>query len=132
LQTYLDTACVHPDGMALVAEHLDWVAADLKLRSTLAVPLDPTRFADCYCAILNRRFVKIVLTRAVTAHELAEACLLLQGLDPGAEVILQPVTATRDVAAPTVEQLFALARVAAGYFPTCRVIPQCHPLLGVK
>lgn len=132
LPTYLDTACVHPEGMALIAEHLDWVAADLKLPSTLAVPIDPKRFADCYSAIRHRRFVKIVLTSSVTPHELGQACTLLHGLDPLAEVILQPVTATREVGAPTVEQLFALAKVAASLFPTCRVIPQCHPLLGVK
>ena len=132
LKTYLDTACVHPEGMALIAEHLDWVAADLKLPSTLAVPIDPKRFAACYGAIRHQRFVKVVLTSAVPLHELEQACLLLDGLDPCADVILQPVTATREVRAPTVAQLFALAEAAANFFPTCRVIPQCHPLLGVK
>lgn len=132
LRTYLDTACLHPEGMALLANELDWVSADLKLPSTMAQPVDLRRFAACYEAIRHARFVKVVLTAAVTERELHDALTLLHRLDPQASISLQPVTPTREVTAPTVSQLFRLAATACALFPTARVIPQCHPLLGVK
>lgn len=139
LLTYLDTACCYPEQMALVAPWVDIVSADLKLPSTLAQPLPFDSFAETWRQIRHSRFVKIVVTAAVTADELAAACGRLHRLDRQAEVVLQPVTPPRPgkatgetLLAPTEQQLFTLAEACGQYFPTCRLIPQCHPLLGVK
>lgn len=129
--TYLDTACCYPEAMATVAPWVDCVAADLKLPSTMASPIPFSAFAACLREIRNRYFVKIVLSAAVTTDELRDACRQLHELDRSAEVILQPVTPTPRVQAPDARHLFALAAACEDYFPA-RLIPQCHPLLGVK
>ncbi|MGE5532510.1 MAG: hypothetical protein ACM3VW_10390, partial [Bacteroidota bacterium] len=130
-RTYLDTACCYPKAMAQVAPWLDCVSADLKLPSTMAEPIPFSAFASCLKAIVHQYYVKIVITAEVTAEELVNALRQLHELDAAATVILQPVTPTRQVQAPTAKQLFALAAACDKYFPA-RLIPQCHPLMGIK
>lgn len=138
LKTYLDTACCYPDSMALIAEYVDLVSADLKLPSTMLRPVPFKQFADTWRKIRHDRFVKIVITSQVTPEELGDACRQLAQLDPEAQVILQPVTPPEraadqpSIAPPTGLALFRLAEVCGQYFPGYRIIPQCHPLMGVK
>lgn len=141
LSTYLDTACCYADKMAQIADHVDLVSADIKLPSTLVKPLPFDHFADTWQQIRHDRFVKIVITSQVTPKELGDSCRQLAELDRHAKVILQPVTppewteTTQDqpaIAPPTGPALFRLAEVCGQYFPTYRIIPQCHPLMGVK
>lgn len=141
LKTYLDTACCYADRMAQIADYVDIVSADIKLPSTLVKPLPFEQFAETWQQIRHDRFVKIVITSQVTPEELADSCRQLAELDTAAQVILQPVTplewteATEsqpDIAPPTGEALFRLAEVCGQYFPGYRIIPQCHPLMGVK
>jgi organic radical activating enzyme len=129
--TYLDTACCYPEAMSLVAPWVDCVSADLKLPSTMVEPIAFSNFAACREAIVHQYFVKIVITADVTVQELDEALRRLHNLDASATVVLQPVTPTRQVQAPTAKQLFALAAACDEYFPA-RLIPQCHPLMGIK
>lgn len=136
LATYLDTACCYPDSMALIAPWVDIVSADIKLPSTLIKPLPFADFAVTWRNIEHDRFVKIVLTSAVTPEELEAACRQLHDVDTKAQVILQPVTPpeapNQRLRPPTGAALFALAAVCGRYFPGYRIIPQCHPLLGVR
>ncbi|MHB8995059.1 MAG: 7-carboxy-7-deazaguanine synthase QueE [Armatimonadota bacterium] len=129
--TYLDTACCYPDAMVAVAPWLDCVSADLKLPSTMAEPIAFSDFAACLKAIMHQYYVKIVITSDVTVAELDESLRRLHELDQYATVILQPVTPTRQVQAATAKHLFALAAACDKYFPA-RLIPQCHPLMGIK
>lgn len=131
--TYLDTACLWPSEMQTLAPHIDWVAADLKLPSTLQQPVDYADFTACWQAITGQRLVKIVLMADCPEAELTAACQQLAAIDPQAEVVLQPVSPTRQgVVAPSVAQLFRLAEVAAAVFPRLRMIPQCHRMSGVN
>lgn len=132
LKTYLDTACCYPEAMGRIAEYVDWVSADLKLPSTIIEPVSFADFAATWQAIRHERFVKVVLTAEVSVEELAEALGALQGLDPQAQVILQPATPSGGCLAPTVEQLFALLGAAVDLFPTVRLIPQCHVMMGIR
>jgi 7-carboxy-7-deazaguanine synthase len=133
LWTYLDTACFLPEAMAEVADLMDWVAADYKLPSTIAEPVPFADFAACWLAIRHERFLKLVVTNQVTVGEMADFCGQMVALDPQARVVLQPVTpVVAGVEPPAPAQLFALAEVCASHFLSVRVIPQCHPLLGVR
>ena len=142
LSTYLDTACCYPDSMAQIAQWIDVASADIKLPCTLVKPVPFADFAGCWQQIRHDRFVKIVLTSEVTPAELADACRQLAELDREAQVILQPVTPPQEghrnalgagvIVPPTGEALFRLAQTCAQFFPGCRLIPQCHPLMGVK
>ena len=133
VQTYLDTACHLPQAMAMVAPLLDWVAADLKLPSTMVEPVAFEEFAACWRAIRHDRFIKMVITSEVTVEEMSEASAQLAKLEASARVVIQPATpVVRGVAAPDQQQLFSLVGACARYFPSVRVIPQCHRLLGVR
>jgi organic radical activating enzyme len=132
LQTYLDTACCYPLAMASVAPFMGIVSADYKLPVTMREPVAFEDFAGCWQAITGSRFIKIVLTDEVQPDDLAAHCRRLAALDSTADVILQPVTPRRGVKAPSPPELFALADAALAHFPRLRVIPQCHPLLGVR
>lgn len=132
MTTYLDTACCYPQAMAQVASLVDIVAADYKLPMTMLSPIPFDDFAATWQAITHERFMKIVLTAEVGPDELAEHAHRLAQLDPEAQIILQPATPTRDIRPPGRAALFALAEAVARHFPTVRLIPQCHHLLGVK
>lgn len=132
MTTYLDTACCYPQAMAQVAPLVDIVAADYKLPMTMATPIAFDDFAAAWLAIANDRFMKIVLTANVGPEELSEHAQRLAKLDPAAAVVLQPATSVRDIRPPDQRALFGLAEAVARHFPTVRVIPQCHHLLGVK
>jgi 7-carboxy-7-deazaguanine synthase len=131
-RTYLDTACCTPEAMATVAPLVDIVAADFKLPVTMAEPVPFDDFARSWQAIRGERFAKIVLTEAVMPEDFAAHCARLAALDAAMQVVLQPATPTGPVRPPSGPALFALAEVAAAYLPNVRVIPQCHPLLGVR
>lgn len=133
IMTYLDTACCLPEAMRQVAPRLDWIAADLKLPSTMAVPVDFADFSACWEMKKGKGFIKVVVTAEVSQEELSQACRELAAVDPQAQVIIQPVTAVgAEVKPPPVQHLFALVNACAAYFPSVRVLPQCHRLLGVK
>ena len=133
LRTYLDTACFLPEAMAEVADLMDWVAADYKLPSTIAEPVPFADFAACWQAIRHERFLKLVVTDQVTGAEMEDFCGQMAALDPQARLVLQPVTPVAPgVEPPAPPQLFALAELCAAHFPSVRVIPQCHRLLGVR
>lgn len=131
-RTYLDTACCYPEAMALVAPYVDIVAADYKLPATMQQPLSFQDFAHSWKAIQGERFIKMVVTEDVQPRELAHHSQLLADLDPQAKIILQPATARGEVKPPGGKQLIVLAEIVARYFPDVRVIPQCHPILGVR
>lgn len=133
LPLYLDTSCSLPVAMARVAPHLYFLAADLKLPSTVLQPVSFADFAACWQMMARERFVKVVLTGDVTDLELRGALLDLWELDPTASVILQPVTPVTDEVTPLApERLLTLAALVSSVFPTVRVIPQCHRILGVR
>lgn len=133
LQTYLDTACCLPEAMAQVAEQIDCVAADYKLPSTIAEPVPFADFAACWQEIRRGRFLKLVVTKAVSPAEMRDFCRPMHELDPDARIVIQPVTpSVPGVEPPSVTELFALVETCAEWFPLVRVIPQTHVMLGVR
>ena len=130
---YLETACHLPRQMSRVAPYMQWISADLKLPSTMKHPVLFETFAETWSFARGKGFVKIVVTGEVSEAELQQACRQLAAVDPGAPVVLQPVTPIApELTAPTPQQLMSLYAVAAGFFPHVRVIPQCHRMMGVS
>lgn len=133
LQTYLDTACCLPEAMSAVADLIDCVAADYKLPSTLDEPVPFADFAACWQAITRGRFLKLVVTKNVTLDEMRDFCVRMVGIDASARLVLQPVTPVMPgVDPPDKAMLFRMAELCSEHFAVVRVIPQTHPLLGVR
>jgi len=74
--------------------------------------------------------VKIIVDQHTQTSELGEALGMIQAIDPGILVILQPVTPRPASPAPTPGQVLAWQKFAQTYVQQVRVIPQTHPLLG--
>jgi len=130
---FLETAGHRPDALASVIDRVDLVSMDVKLPSTLARPVDSSLFVRSY-EIAGERCVavKMVLTDAVAAREVSDACRDLAAVSAAGPVVLQPVTPVSDgVRPPSPARLCELFEAAAGHLADVRVIPQCHRLLGV-
>ena len=93
LPIMLETNGQRSDDLRTVIGAIDCIAADFKLDSTMAEPVDAeARLEFLRLAQHCRTFVKIVLTDAVSGDELSEACAVIASVDQACPVFLQPVT----------------------------------------
>lgn len=132
-KVYLETAGHLPDALGVVINHIDWVAMDVKLPSTLVEPVPLPVFGEflkvarqCNC------FVKIVVTDTVTAEELLEACNMIAQIDSSTSVTLQPVTPVADCRPPDGATLLYWQQLCSELLDDVRIIPQCHRILRVR
>lgn len=134
LPIMLETNGQRPDDLRKVIGAVDCVAADFKLDSTMAEPVDAeARLEFLRLAQHWRTFVKIVLTDAVSGDELSEACAVIASVDQACPVFLQPVTPVAEgIRPPPGEDLLRLRACAAQHLRDVRVLPQIHRLLGVR
>lgn len=141
---HLETHGLHAAALAQVLPHLDVVSMDWKLTSDVRRASDPARgrvepFHDAHSRFLelareaSRVIVKLVITPSTRDDEVEEAVSRVAALHPGACLVLQPVTPCGGVKRrPTAERMLALERQAALQLPWVRVIPQTHPVYGVR
>ena len=80
-----------------------------------------------------RVVVKIVVTSASEDAEIDEAVARIARTAPDATLVLQPVTPRGSVGErPAAARLLALAARAGERLSGVRVIPQTHPIYGVR
>jgi organic radical activating enzyme len=140
----LETHGLHADTLARVISQVDVVSMDWKLASDVrreGVPAAAPRedFHDAHERFLEvaRRapetVVKLVITPATQDAELEAALLRIARTHPRACVVLQPVTPAGSVTerAPAARML-ALGRLAEERIADVRVLPQLHPVMGVR
>jgi len=137
-RTYLETNGTLPKALAEVLEWVDVIAMDLKPPSAtadravwaehaafLTVALEATRAVEL--------FVKVVVTPETTDGDLDQATALIAGADQRIPLVLQPVTPCGPVtSAPTPQQLHRWLQRARTRLDDVRVIPQVHPILGLR
>ncbi|MDJ0864520.1 MAG: 7-carboxy-7-deazaguanine synthase QueE [Myxococcota bacterium] len=138
----LETHGLAADALERVVEAVDVVSMDWKLSSDVrragdppGGPVEPFHEAhEQFLRVATRapeRNVKVVVTSATTDAELDELCTRIARSDPGALLVLQPVTPFGDVTErPTAERLLSLRRRAADHLRDVRIIPQTHPIYG--
>jgi 7-carboxy-7-deazaguanine synthase len=127
---YLETNSTMPDELEGVIEHVDIVAADIKLPSST---LEPERFED------NLRFlqlcasttliVKVVVTEETEAEEFLKAVQIARDSGSKPIVVLQPVTGRRGEVSVGGLVLLDLQRRALEIFGDVRVIPRVQQFL---
>lgn len=134
LPIMLETNGQRPDDLRRVIAGVDCIAADFKLDSTMGTPVDAEARAEFLRLSQHcRTFVKIVLTDAVTAAELSEACALIASVDRACPVFLQPVTpVATGIRPPAPGELLALRACALEHLRDVRIVPQIHRLLGIR
>jgi len=139
-RVYLETHGLAVEALESVVEHVDVVSMDWKLASDVRRESgEPGPFHDIHQRFLRvaRRapevVVKLVVTPASDDEELEEAWSRIAAVDAGLPVILQPVTPFARVRQrPAAARMLELAARASRMLDDVRVIPQTHPLLGVR
>ena len=142
---HLETHGLHAGALETVLPHVDVVSMDWKLASDVRRASDPKGettarpFMEEHRAFLAtakaapRVIVKLVVTPASGDAELLEARDAIAETAPLASVVLQPVTPFARVhERPAAERMLALHARFAERLADVRVIPQTHPVWGVR
>jgi organic radical activating enzyme len=143
-QILLETHGLHADALARVIGEIDVVSMDWKLASDVrregaptSAPREPFHAAhERFLALAKRApqvVVKLVITRASEDAEIEEALGCIARTHREACVVLQPVTPMGSVRerVPS-ERMLALGRLAEERVSDVRVLPQLHPVMGVR
>ncbi|NTV52095.1 MAG: 7-carboxy-7-deazaguanine synthase QueE [Candidatus Firestonebacteria bacterium] len=110
---------------------IDFVSADIKLRSATGVPTPWIRHAEFLKASQPLSgCVKLVVVPATSRAEVAKAARLARESAPGWDLVLQPVTGVAWKKMTARKHLEALLQTAARLHPRVRLIPQIHPYSG--
>ncbi|MBI5882880.1 MAG: 7-carboxy-7-deazaguanine synthase QueE [Elusimicrobia bacterium] len=131
LANYLETNGTLVGSFKKAAPLCDTVAADIKLpssagRETWSEHLEFLRVAP------EKTFVKVVLTVRTTDAEWRQVIRLLAEASPDIPLVLQPATAVRGTEPIEPRRALRFLRQARGYLKDVRLIPQWHPLWGVR
>ncbi|MFH1618558.1 MAG: 7-carboxy-7-deazaguanine synthase QueE [bacterium] len=138
LAVHLETNASLPSAFRQVMDFTDVVAADIKLPSATEKRIwEANRRFLQLCP--EKAFVKIVLTAASTEGELETAFKLIEGVSPNIPVFLQPVTPVPSlrrsvdmVKPPRKEFVQRALELAGGVLSKVQVLPQRHPVWGVR
>lgn len=127
---YLETNSTMPEELDGVVEHLDFIAADVKLPSSTG---EPERFEVNLeflekCAVADL-IVKIVVTEDTPTEEFLNGVDLARQSGRQPIVVLQPVTGRRGEVGVGGAALLHLQRSALEIYPDVRVIPRVHQVL---
>jgi len=132
LPLYLETNGLFEDSARAVAPFVDIVSMDIKLPSLCG--------GDDHLSIYRRvlplfreteLFCKVVLAEGYAPAEFTEAVRLVADYDVRTPFIIQPARPMPLCAGVTGKTLLECCSEAARFLDTVRVIPQCHPLLGL-
>lgn len=142
-RTYLETNGTLPKALAEVIEWVDVIAMDLKPPSATGDRAVWTEHA-AFLEVVRRAvappelFVKVVVTPQTTDDDVEQAVELLAGVDRTIPLVLQPVTPQEKGTLAQAalfcrpEQLQSWLQRARARLDDVRVIPQIHPILGVR
>jgi 7-carboxy-7-deazaguanine synthase len=137
----LETAGILPDPLKLVLPHLDFLSLDWKDPADLPVGVELLASAECLQLAVDhqkqrpefRYWTKLILGAQSCLDWLGEALQTLARLAPQSTVFLQPVSpqAKGPQAPASADLLHTLLQWR--HLPLeLRVVPQMHPLLGVR
>jgi 7-carboxy-7-deazaguanine synthase len=147
---HLETAGAFPASLSRVLASLDHISCDLKPPGDLAPPVplggpqdfesapsNPGEWRACRRAVLalisgRDAALKLVLRSGfepALIRELLEDQARLAGDLP---LFLQPVTATRGARAPSASEIEAVTEMALKLGLEPRIVPQIHPVLGLR
>ena len=132
---HFETAGVHPERMEALLPFLDQVSMDWKLPSMAGRDFrgEHRAFLKLLAGWEGEKAVKIVVGSSCSPSEAAEALEGVDSLCPGAVPVLQPLALPGAGALEegSLSLCLGLARKWRGRFPSLRVLPQVHKLLGL-
>lgn len=141
---YLETHGLHADALAPIAERIDLVSMDWKLASDVrwapgSTALPGEDYHEAHERFLRVAlgarsvYVKVVLTPSTRDEELDEMLTRIERVSTEVPLVLQPVTPCGGVKTmPAPEKLLAWLALAESRLSDVRLIPQTHPIYGVR
>lgn len=130
---YLETNGLHPAAAESVFPLVDIISLDIKLPSLCG----GGNLLERYERVLpitagTDMFCKIVVAEGMDRGEFGRAVDLISRYDCRTPLVIQPATPVDGCGSVETELLGALYREAAGRLGDVRVIPQCHPIIGIR
>ncbi len=130
---YLETNGTLPRALGEVVDFVDVIAMDIKLpSSTGGRSYWPEHKEFLQTAGRKETFVKVVVTAETTEADLLKAVDIISQTAPQTLLVLQPATPVGLVCAPPEQKISTFERLAALNIQNVRVLPQLHPMLGIK
>ena len=129
---YLETNGLHPAAAESVFPLVDIISLDIKLPSLCG----GGDFLDRYERVLpiaagTDMFCKIVVAAGMDRGEFGRAVDLIARSDYRMPLVIQPATPVDGCGSIEPKLLRSLYDEAAGRLGDVRVIPQCHPIIGI-
>ncbi len=131
LRNYLETNGTRVEAFRRLAPLCDATAMDVKLpsatgRATWSEHLEFLAVAP------KKTFAKVVLTSKTTASEWRQVIRLMQESAPDIPLVLQPATAFAGVEPLRPEEVLKFLGQARALLKNAKLIPQWHPVWGLK
>jgi len=133
LALHLETNGTLARELSKVAGLMDAVAMDIKLPSSCGGKAFWAEHKKFLSAAPEKTFIKTVVTSKTKTAEFRKAVGLAASVFPGVPFFIQPATARRGgVKPPSAKFLEEAACYAASRLSRVKVLPQQHPIWGVK
>ena len=130
LKIFLETNGTLPDELEKILPAVDIISMDIKLPSA-----GKNLFAlhEKFLRLAHEKdlSVKIVVTNETSAEEFLSAADIVARVDPEILLILQPVTPTKNISAPSAEKILSFQAAALRKIKNVRVIPQTHKFINL-
>jgi len=131
LQTHLETNGVRWRELEKTAPAMTVIAADIKLPGLAGKPL--WREHEKFLSVVpEKTFVKVVVSAGTGAAEFGKSVDLVAAIRPGMPFYIQPVTPMGLLTPPSRAQLEVFYKAAASRLGAVRILPQLHPLWGIR
>lgn len=132
LRLHLETNGVLYAELAKVAGLVDVIAMDIKLPSATGQRARWAAHARFLGVAPEKTFIKVVVTSAARLAELERAVRVAASAGSGVPFFIQPATARKGVRPPSAAFLGEARRLAESRLKFVQVLPQQHPIWGVK
>ena len=133
LRLHLETNGVLHRALGRVEKLADVIAMDIKLPSSTGQRAFWREHEKFLARAPQKTFIKVVVTSKTKMSDLKKAVALAAAVRPGVPFFIQPATARRGGARPPGAKFVEEACCyAASVLSRVKVLPQQHPLWGVK
>ncbi|HAM39636.1 MAG TPA: 7-carboxy-7-deazaguanine synthase QueE [Elusimicrobia bacterium] len=131
IKIYIDTNGILHEQFSKIADFIDFVAMDIKLPSSCYAEYwkEHTEFLKIS---KNKTFIKIVLTAKTAYNEFKRAIEIIEKADISIPLVLQPVTAVRNIETLPFDVIRAFKKLAEEKLTNVSIISQIHKRMGIR